>query len=417
MRTSWLAASFLLLPTVATAQQAAPSPEDAPPPTLGWMGAATASRPGTVMQVIPPVPGADVAYNGTTTIIYMNRSGATLVPGNNDSRTNRSTVVGQTSTIPPFEGSATEWNQIMSCVREIFSPFDVVITDQDPGNVPHMESLMGGRAQQAGMPQGVLGVSPFTANCSVIPNSIVFTFTQSTRDAYGSGPALAEELCEIAAQEIAHSFGLDHEYLASDPMTYLNYNGLKRFQNVDAQCGEYAPRTCGLPDTGVVCSQRQNSVAMLNARIGVGDAIAPSVAITSPANGATVPASFTVRADASDNLGVQKVELYVDGALVGTSTAAPFTFEVSGLATGGRTLVARAYDSKNTTDATVAVTVQAGAPQPQDPQDPQDPSNPDRDGDGRGDIITGGCAAAGGAAGPGALALLALVGVRRRRRA
>src|SRR4029079_18288647 len=110
----------------------------------------------------------------------------------------------------------------------------------------------------------------------------VYAFTQSTRDAYGTSAGLPEEICEIAAQEIAHAFGLDHEFLASDPMTYLDFNGLKRFQNVDAQCGEYAARTCGLPGTGVLCSQRQNSVALLTQRVGLGDAIAPTVAITSP---------------------------------------------------------------------------------------------------------------------------------------
>ncbi len=419
MRTSWLAGTLLLLPAIAGAedQAAAPGPE-VRPPIVGWMGdAVAAGRPGTLMQVIPPVGGNAVHAVGTTTVIYMNKGGATLTPGNNDSRTNRSTVVAQTSAIPAFEGTAGEWSQIMTCVREIFAPFDVSITDVDPGNVAHFESLMGGRAQQAGMPQGVLGVSPFTTDCSVIPNAIVYTFTQSTRDAYGSSAALAEEICEIAAQEIAHSFGLDHEYLASDPMTYLNFNGLKRFQNVDAQCGENAPRTCGLPGTGVVCSQRQNSVTMLTARIGVGDAIAPTVAITSPQNGATVPTGFTVTTAATDNLAITKVELYVDGALASTLTAAPFSFPLTGLASGGHSIVARAYDSKNQSESTVAVTVQAGAPPPGPGSNPPDPDdgNPDTDGDGNGDIITGGCQA-GGAGGLGSLALLALVGLRPRRR-
>jgi MYXO-CTERM domain-containing protein len=372
------------------------------------------------MQVIPSI-GPSQVYLGTTTIIYMNKSGATLTPGTNDSRTNRSSVVGQTSAIPAFEGTATEWNNIMTCVRTIFAPYDVQITDVDPGNVPHVESLMGGRAQAAGMPQGVLGVSPFTVDCSVIPNPIVFTFTQSTRDAYGSSPALAEEICEIAAQEIAHSFGLDHELLASDPMTYLNYNGLKTFQNVDAQCGESQARTCGLPGTGVVCSQRQNSVTMLTQRIGLSDTLAPDVRITSPANGATVPTAFAVSADAMDNNAVSKVELYVDGQLANTLTAAPFTFQLSGLALGGHTITAKAYDSRNTTDAVVNVTVANGAepPEPGDPVDPTDPTDPDdTDGDGRSDVITGGCSTGASGAGGGMLLLgfAAAVGLVRRRR-
>jgi uncharacterized protein (TIGR03382 family) len=421
MRTpALLAGALLLAPAIAAAEDQAPAPgSDVRPPTLGWIGdAVKAGRPGTLMQVIPAI--GPVEAPGTTTIIYMNKGGATLTPGNNDSRTNRSTVVGQTSAIPAFEGTATEWNNIMTCVREIFSPFDVMITDVDPGNTPHVESLMGGRAQQAGMQQGVLGVSPFTVDCSVIPNPIVFTFTQSTRDAYGSSPALAEEICEIAAQEIAHAFGLDHELLASDPMTYLNYNGLKRFQNVDAQCGESVARTCGLPGTGVICSQRQNSVTMLTQRIGLSDTLAPVVSITSPQNGATVPTAFAVNTDASDNNVITKVELYLDGNLVETLTAAPFSFQLSGLANGGHSLMARAYDSRNQTDSTISVTVQAGAPPPNPNPDPDPNPNPDdTDGDGTSDVITGGCQSGGGDTGGLAVLGLALLGVtmRRRRRA
>ena len=192
MRTTpWLVGALALLPAAAaSAEDQAPTPA-----TVGWYGseAVSAGRPGTVRQGLPAI-GQPEIYAGVTTIIYMNKAGATLTPGNNDSRTNRSTVVGQTSQIPAFEGTAAEWNNIMSCVRTIFAPYDVQITDVDPGNVPHVESLMGGRAQQAGMQQGVLGVSPFTVDCSVIPNPIVYTFTQSTRDAYGSSPALAEEI-------------------------------------------------------------------------------------------------------------------------------------------------------------------------------------------------------------------------------
>jgi len=421
---TWLAGALLLLPTIASAENRAPAPTDRPV-TVGWMGEAVAAgRPGTLMQVIPAI-GANPIYAGATTVIYMNKGGVTLTPGTNDSRTNRSTVVGQTSQIPAFEGTAAEWNNVMSCVRTIFAPYDVRVTDVDPGNVPHVESVMGGLAQQAGMQQGVLGVSPFTTDCSVIPNAIVFTFTQSTRNAYGSSPALAEEICEIAAQEIAHAFGLDHELLASDPMTYLNYNGLKTFQNVDAQCGESTARTCGLPGTGVVCSQRQNSVTLLTQRIGLGDSIAPTVAITSPANNATVPAAFNVSTNATDNTAITKVELYVDGQLVDTVTAAPFTFQVSGLAVGGHAILAKAYDSKNQAETTVNVTVQNGAPPPTDPDptnpDPTNPDPADPDGDGTNDTITGGCQAGGASGGLAALALVAMVaGVsfrpRRRRR-
>jgi MYXO-CTERM domain-containing protein len=105
------------------------------------------------------------------------------------------------------------------------------------------------------MGQGVGGVSPFTEDCGVIPNSIVFTFAGVYGSAY-------RDICETAAQEVSHSFGLDHEYQCKDPMTYLSGCGDKAFQDNLERCGEYSARTCWCGGT------TQNSVAMLRERLG-----------------------------------------------------------------------------------------------------------------------------------------------------
>jgi hypothetical protein len=73
-------------------------------------------------------------------------------------------------------------------------------------------------------------------------------------------------VCEVISQEIAHSFGLDHERLPSDPMTYLDYDGDRTFQDQSAACGEFSDRKCGI--NGKACRQRQNSVALLRQRLG-----------------------------------------------------------------------------------------------------------------------------------------------------
>ena len=58
-----------------------------------------------------------------------------------------------------------------------------------------------------------------------------------------------------------------------------------------------------------------------------GDNIAPTVAITNPANGATVArkSNVTITATASDNVGVTRVEFFVNGALQCTDTTAPYS--------------------------------------------------------------------------------------------
>ena len=102
--------------------------------------------PRTLAQVIPPIAGAPVSLVGTTTIVYMNKGGATLTPGNNDARTNRSSIPAQTSQLPAFEGSAAEWDAIMSCVRNGFARW----TSPSPTSIPAtsaLRSIMAPRAQ------------------------------------------------------------------------------------------------------------------------------------------------------------------------------------------------------------------------------------------------------------------------------
>jgi MYXO-CTERM domain-containing protein len=196
-----------------------------------------------------------VAEHAAPTIIYMNRMGGIYRPGDNDARTNQSSIPSRTSQVSPWNVSAAGWAEVMDCMTEQFARFNVVITDVDPGNVPHIESVVAGYPQDVGMGQGVGGVSPFTEDCGVIPNSIVFTFAGVYGTAY-------RDICETAAQEVSHSFGLDHEYQCKDPMTYLSGCGDKEFQDNLERCGEYSARTCWCGGT------TQNSVAMLRARLG-----------------------------------------------------------------------------------------------------------------------------------------------------
>jgi thermitase len=89
------------------------------------------------------------------------------------------------------------------------------------------------------------------------------------------------------------------------------------------------------------------------------DVTPPVVSITSPANGASIGNSFTVTASASDNLGVRKVELWVDGRLSATDTAAAWGFSVNSRkwTAGTHSLVCKAYDAAGNSAASAAVTV------------------------------------------------------------
>ena len=54
------------------------------------------------------------------------------------------------------------------------------------------------------------------------------------------------------------------------------------------------------------------------------DTTAPSISVTSPSDGAQVSGTVTVSVNATDNIGIARVELYVDNVLQASSTSAPF---------------------------------------------------------------------------------------------
>src|SRR5205823_4784958 len=89
------------------------------------------------------------------------------------------------------------------------------------------------------------------------------------------------------------------------------------------------------------------------------DTAPPTVSITSPVAGSTVSGIVAVAANASDNVGVTRVELRANTTLVGTKTTAPYQLngDSTTVADGGVTLIASAFDAAdNTATATFTFT-------------------------------------------------------------
>ncbi len=215
-------------------------------------------------------------------ILFLNRctGGCEIYPGADDSRENRSSIVRRTSHLAEFGKNEVAWNRVVDCVTALYAPFGIEVTDVDPGEVAHFEAIVAGNPEDVGMGSNVGGVSPFT--CGVIENAITFTFA----DRLG-GPGT---ICEVIGQESAHAFGLDHELLCDDPMTYLNDCGPKCFRDQSAECGEYEPREC-------TCGQAsQNSYQYLLSRFGPGPGL-NGVRFDEPHEGALVPPDFHVRVE------------------------------------------------------------------------------------------------------------------------
>ncbi|HEV8462613.1 MAG TPA: chitobiase/beta-hexosaminidase C-terminal domain-containing protein [Gaiellaceae bacterium] len=89
------------------------------------------------------------------------------------------------------------------------------------------------------------------------------------------------------------------------------------------------------------------------------DGTAPTVSLTAPAANSLAAGQVTLSANASDNVGVSKVDFLVDGTVVGTATSAPFSYSwASGSVSDGvHTIAARATDTAGNTATTGTINV------------------------------------------------------------
>lgn len=89
------------------------------------------------------------------------------------------------------------------------------------------------------------------------------------------------------------------------------------------------------------------------------DTTPPVAVVTSPAGGSKLAANQKITIAASDDVGVARVELWIDGALFGSATRSPatFTWNTKKAAAGAHTLQARAYDAAGNAGSSAIVTV------------------------------------------------------------
>lgn len=114
---------------------------------------------------------------------------------------------------------------------------------------------------------------------------------------------------------------------------------------------------------------RVNAARGVSAALGApSDTQSPTTSITAPTSGSTVSGAITVASTATDNVGVTKVDLYVDGSLFATDTSSPYSFfwDTTKVTNASHTLLAKAYDGTGNvgTSATITVTVNNVAPSP-----------------------------------------------------
>jgi MYXO-CTERM domain-containing protein len=262
-------------------------------------------------------------------IIYLNRcaGGCLLQPGTDDDATTAnptSAIVSGPSNLSEFMFGDTVWNEFVTCMKEVYSPFNVQVTETRPGaGVQYHHAIVAGTTAEAmGLMPGTLGVAIVRGDCAPRNNAVSLTLANS----HANNTKTALTLCWTAAQESAHAFGLDHSFqftsgqsACNDPMTYReDCGGQKFFRNDSAQCGTNKVAPCN-------CGTTQNSHGKLLVVFGPAEGAPlvppPDSTITSPTTGML---GASVGVSAGSKRGVSKVELIINGFKWAETKGAPF---------------------------------------------------------------------------------------------
>lgn len=222
-------------------------------------------------------------------------------------------------------------------------------------------------------------------------NSSTDTLTQTVAIPSGASASLTfwvnivtqETTTSTAYDKLAVEIHNSSGTLLATPLTLSNLNAPSDnntngtyYQPAAINLSSYAGQTVqivfrGINDSTLPTTFRIDDVSLATSggTGGGGDTTPPTTSISAPANGATVSGTVTVSASATDNVGVTKMELYIDGTLATSATSGPisYSWNTALIGNGSHTLYTKAYDAANNvgTSATITVTVSNSTTQQQ----------------------------------------------------
>jgi chitodextrinase len=230
-------------------------------------------------------------------------------------------------------------------------------TDPTPGGHEYFVQAVDASGALSPPTARMWALGPYSASADATPPTASVTAPSKGATVSGTATMTAQASDNVGVSNVNfYVDGLFQGATYSSPFTY-------HWDTTRVSNGVHWINVVAFDNAGNYSSDGGYTVTTANGVSGGGgsvDATPPSIAVTAPANGATVSGGVAASASASDNVGVTKVEFSVDGALLATSIGAPygFTWDASKAAPGPHTITATAYDAAgNKSTASVTVTV------------------------------------------------------------
>ncbi|MEZ4450019.1 MAG: MYXO-CTERM sorting domain-containing protein [Nannocystaceae bacterium] len=258
---------------------------------------------------LPALPALD--FDPTPGVLYLEMNGVQLAPTcpkaqPANAALNCSPLVDKVTDFPAY-GSSQQQAALYQKLSTYYADFNLVIaTQRPPDYLPYTMAVVGGSSGNAGQSNGVCGIANVACD-GAKRNHVSLSF-----------PSSCNGVADIAAQETAHNWGLEHTEATNDLMYPYANGGAKAFRD---QCMDISHATGSgvtqctyvhklyCPDGG---GEQQNSHAELLGIFGprVADTEKPQILSIAPEDGAvfTTADSFSVTADLADNFNMLGVK-------------------------------------------------------------------------------------------------------------
>jgi len=159
---------------------------------------------------------ARAAEAGPRLSVVVHRGGGHVVAGNHDDARRRISYTLQTTgrsevTMPAFEGTDSEWREMLSCARAQYRGLAVDLVETPPANGEYLFVMVGGSPRNLGK-TNMWGWAS-TGDAAVVRRGVGFVFSA---EHHAKDRAIA--LCETLTHEVGHMIGLQRSTSCNDVM-------------------------------------------------------------------------------------------------------------------------------------------------------------------------------------------------------